>query len=468
MGRFLLKRLGLALDHALPPERDRLLRRAGAAGQRRPRRSSARSPTRRRSTRSTSELGTDQPLLDAVLGLDHEPPPRRPRHSSRSACPSSELIGTALVNSVKLAAPRLRARRAARRPRRRRSRRSRRDRLDRPRHHHRRPLAHGRARVRHGHRPHPRLRALARRAAGERDRARRARSFLTQIEYLLLPALALVLLLFGYIARMARAGTIEALDADYTRTAVLKGLPRRTVLRRHVLRNSLLPTIAVVATQIGYLIGGLVVDRDALQLPRHRAADLHRGDSRRTARPGGGRPHRRRRLPGRDAHRRPRSTRSSTRASATRAPNDESIEDPAAPIIRSRPGTRRTIARRERLRLLVRSQAFLFGRVILVGFWVVCADLRHADRAARPAGRRHPQQARPAPSGDHCFGTDRLGRDVFSRVIVGARDDPHHRAARDAARHGRRHRPRPRYGLLPRPRRRRDHAHRRRVPRGAA
>jgi peptide/nickel transport system permease protein len=58
---------------------------------------------------------------------------------------------------------------------------------------------------------------------------------------------------------MARAGTLEALDSDYTRTAILKGLPQRTVIRRHVLRNSLLPTIAVVATQLGYLIGGLVV-----------------------------------------------------------------------------------------------------------------------------------------------------------------------------------------------------------------
>jgi peptide/nickel transport system permease protein len=83
-------------------------------------------------------------------------------------------------------------------------------------------------------------------------------SILTEIKYLLLPALCLVFVLFGYIARMARAGTIEALDADYTRTAFLKGLPRRTVIRRHVLRNSLLPTIAVVATQVGYLIGGLV------------------------------------------------------------------------------------------------------------------------------------------------------------------------------------------------------------------
>jgi len=82
--------------------------------------------------------------------------------------------------------------------------------------------------------------------------------FLTEIEFLLLPALCLVFVLFGYIARMARAGTIEALEADYTRTAIIKGLPQRTVVRRHVLRNSLLPTIAVVATQCGYLIGGLI------------------------------------------------------------------------------------------------------------------------------------------------------------------------------------------------------------------
>jgi peptide/nickel transport system permease protein len=83
--------------------------------------------------------------------------------------------------------------------------------------------------------------------------------FFTELKYLLLPALTLTILLFGYIARITRAGTIESLDADYTRTAFLKGLPRRTVLRRHVMRNSLLPTIAVVATQTGYMIGALVV-----------------------------------------------------------------------------------------------------------------------------------------------------------------------------------------------------------------
>lgn len=73
---------------------------------------------------------------------------------------------------------------------------------------------------------------------------------------MILPAIPLVLVLFGYIARMARAGMIEALDSDYTGTAVLNGLPWRLVIWRHVLRNALLPTITVVATQTGYLIGG--------------------------------------------------------------------------------------------------------------------------------------------------------------------------------------------------------------------
>lgn len=82
---------------------------------------------------------------------------------------------------------------------------------------------------------------------------------LTQLYHLILPAIPLVLILFGYIARMARAGMIEALDADYTRTAVLKGLSYPKVIWRHVLRNALLPTISVIATQTVYLIGGLVV-----------------------------------------------------------------------------------------------------------------------------------------------------------------------------------------------------------------
>ena len=83
-------------------------------------------------------------------------------------------------------------------------------------------------------------------------------AFRTLLKHLLLPSAALVAVLFGYIARITRSGVIEALDSDYVRTARLKGVRSTTVLGRHVLRNALLPTIAVVATQTGYLIGGLV------------------------------------------------------------------------------------------------------------------------------------------------------------------------------------------------------------------
>lgn len=82
---------------------------------------------------------------------------------------------------------------------------------------------------------------------------------LTQLYHLILPSLPLVIVFFGYVARIARSGAVEALDADYTRTAILKGLPWRIVLWRHVLRNALLPTVAVSASLVGYLTGGLVV-----------------------------------------------------------------------------------------------------------------------------------------------------------------------------------------------------------------
>ncbi len=84
---------------------------------------------------------------------------------------------------------------------------------------------------------------------------------------LLLPSIPLMFVLFGYISRMARAGTVEALHANYTRTAILKGLPRRVVIWSHVLRNSLLPTITVIGVQTGYLVGGLVVTETIFSYP---------------------------------------------------------------------------------------------------------------------------------------------------------------------------------------------------------
>lgn len=83
-------------------------------------------------------------------------------------------------------------------------------------------------------------------------------SILTQLNHLMLPALTVLAVYFGYIARITRAGTISALDADYTRTAFMKGLSTRDVFRHHVLRNALQPTVAVVGTQLGYMFGGMI------------------------------------------------------------------------------------------------------------------------------------------------------------------------------------------------------------------
>ena len=128
---------------------------------------------------------------------------------------------------------------------------------------------------------------------------------LEELEYLLLPAFAIVVVYFGYIARMTRAGTIQALDSDYTRTAVMKGLSTRRVLSRHVLRNALQPTV-VGDRHLGRLpvrrAGGARAD---LQLPRTRQPHLHRGIEEGHPAPVGRRHPRRHHLHGLHVDRRP-------------------------------------------------------------------------------------------------------------------------------------------------------------------
>ena len=120
--------------------------------------------------------------------------------------------------------------------------------------------------IRHRRLPDPRLRHLARRPADPGALPRSAGP-LTVAAHLVLPIGCLVLLLFAYLFRMTRASMIEALAADYTRTATLKGLPPRTVIWRHVLRNALLPTVTVIGAQIGWLVGGLVVVETLFKYP---------------------------------------------------------------------------------------------------------------------------------------------------------------------------------------------------------
>jgi peptide/nickel transport system permease protein len=83
-------------------------------------------------------------------------------------------------------------------------------------------------------------------------------SLIGQFPYLIMPALAMAITYFGYLARMTRSGVITAQSADYARTATMKGMSKSQVMRRHVLRNALAPTITVISVQIGYLMGGII------------------------------------------------------------------------------------------------------------------------------------------------------------------------------------------------------------------
>lgn len=92
-------------------------------------------------------------------------------------------------------------------------------------------------------------------------------SFMESLPMLILPALTATFVLLAYITRLTRAGVVEELKADYTRTAILKGINRRTVVVKHVLRNALLPTITVIAISFGWLISGLIVIENVFNYP---------------------------------------------------------------------------------------------------------------------------------------------------------------------------------------------------------
>jgi peptide/nickel transport system permease protein len=92
-------------------------------------------------------------------------------------------------------------------------------------------------------------------------------TFFEAFPSLVLPAVAVSLTGLGYIIRMTRASTIDVLSTAYVRAADLKGLPNGQVLSKHVLRNSLLPTITIVAMGIGYLIGGLIIAETVFGYP---------------------------------------------------------------------------------------------------------------------------------------------------------------------------------------------------------
>ena len=84
---------------------------------------------------------------------------------------------------------------------------------------------------------------------------------------LILPVITLSLVLLAYIGRMTRTNVIDVMETDYIRSAILKGLPYRTVVLRHALRNALLPSITIIASNVGWLLGGIVVTENLFGYP---------------------------------------------------------------------------------------------------------------------------------------------------------------------------------------------------------
>ncbi|MBT2501449.1 ABC transporter permease subunit [Curtobacterium sp. ISL-83] len=84
--------------------------------------------------------------------------------------------------------------------------------------------------------------------------------------HLLLPTISLLLISFASYTRYSRSGMLEVLDQDYVRTARAKGLPERTVIVRHALRNMLIPIATLVATDVGALLGGAIITENVFAI----------------------------------------------------------------------------------------------------------------------------------------------------------------------------------------------------------
>jgi len=92
-------------------------------------------------------------------------------------------------------------------------------------------------------------------------------NFTDGLRHLALPVLTVSLILIAHVSRMVRSEMVDVLHSDYVRAARLKGLSGAAVLFRHALRNALMPVITIVALDVGYLLGGIIVVEEIFALP---------------------------------------------------------------------------------------------------------------------------------------------------------------------------------------------------------
>jgi peptide/nickel transport system permease protein len=87
------------------------------------------------------------------------------------------------------------------------------------------------------------------------------------LKRMLMPAITLGTALAAIVMRMTRSSLLEVLDQDYVRTARAKGLTESSMVRRHALRNAMIPVVTVVGLQVGGLLGGAIITESIFVLP---------------------------------------------------------------------------------------------------------------------------------------------------------------------------------------------------------
>lgn len=92
-------------------------------------------------------------------------------------------------------------------------------------------------------------------------------SFLDRLHHLIAPALVLALVQVAIWSRYMRSSMLDVINQDYIRTARAKGLPERQILRRHAMRNALLPMIALAGVELPALLGGALVTETVFTWP---------------------------------------------------------------------------------------------------------------------------------------------------------------------------------------------------------
>jgi peptide/nickel transport system permease protein len=87
------------------------------------------------------------------------------------------------------------------------------------------------------------------------------------VQHLALPAISIALISLAGYSRFQRASMLEVLHSDYLRTAKAKGLPRRTVIVKHALRNAMIPIVTIVSLDIAFVIGGAIITESIFGWP---------------------------------------------------------------------------------------------------------------------------------------------------------------------------------------------------------